>query len=46
MRKVSRWLVGFAALTLIAAACGDDTTEPGGGDDIKTYDSIGDGEGS
>ena len=45
MRKVSRWLVGFAALTLIAAACGDDTTEPGGGDDIKTYDSIGDGEG-
>ena len=45
MRKVSRWLVGFAALTLIAAACGEDTTEPGGGDDVKTYDSIGDGEG-
>jgi putative spermidine/putrescine transport system substrate-binding protein len=45
MRKVSRWLVGFAALTLIAAACGDDPTEPGGGDDVKTYDSIGDGEG-
>jgi putative spermidine/putrescine transport system substrate-binding protein len=45
MRKVSRWLVGFAALTLIAAACGDDATEPGGGDDVKTYDSIGDGEG-
>jgi putative spermidine/putrescine transport system substrate-binding protein len=45
MRKVSRWLVGFAALTLIAAACGDDTTEPGGGDDVKTFDSIGEGEG-
>jgi len=45
MRKVSRWLVGFAALTLIAAACGDDPTGPGGGDDVKTYDSIGDGEG-
>ncbi len=45
MRKVSRWLVGFAALTLIAAACGDDPTEPGGGDDVKTFDSIGDGEG-
>ena len=45
MRKVSRWLVGFAALALIAAACGDDPTEPGGGDDVKTFDSIGDGEG-
>ena len=45
MRKVSRWLVGFAALTLIAAACGDDPTEPGGGDDVKTFDAIGDGEG-
>ncbi len=45
MRKVSRWLVGFAALTLIASACGDDTPEPGSGDDVKTYDSIGEGEG-
>ena len=45
MRKVSRWLVGFAALTLIAAACGDDAGEPGAGDDVKTYDSIGEGEG-
>ncbi len=45
MRKVSRWLVGFAALTLIAAACGDDAEEPGAGDDVKTFDSIGEGEG-
>ena len=44
MRKVSRWLVVGAALALIAAACGDDTT-PQGGDDVKTYDSIGEGEG-
>jgi putative spermidine/putrescine transport system substrate-binding protein len=45
MRKVSRWLVGFSALALIAAACGDDTNEPGGGDEVKTFDSIGEGEG-
>jgi putative spermidine/putrescine transport system substrate-binding protein len=45
MSKVSRWLVGFAALTLIAAACGDDAEEPGSGDDVKTFDSIGEGEG-
>jgi putative spermidine/putrescine transport system substrate-binding protein len=44
MRKVRRWLVVGAALALIAAACGDDTT-PQGGDDVKTYDSIGEGEG-
>jgi putative spermidine/putrescine transport system substrate-binding protein len=44
MRKVSRWLVVGAALALIAAACGDDTT-PQGGDDVKTYDAIGEGEG-
>ncbi len=44
MRKVSRWLVVGAALALIAAACGDDTT-PQGGDDVKTYNSIGEGEG-
>jgi putative spermidine/putrescine transport system substrate-binding protein len=44
MRKVSRWLVVGAALALIAAACGDDTT-PQGGDEVKTYDSIGEGEG-
>jgi putative spermidine/putrescine transport system substrate-binding protein len=44
MRKLSRWLVTAAALALIAAACGDDTT-PQSGDDVKTYDSIGEGEG-
>jgi putative spermidine/putrescine transport system substrate-binding protein len=45
MRKVSRWLVVVAALALIAASCGDDTKTPSGGD-IKTYDAIGEGEGS
>jgi putative spermidine/putrescine transport system substrate-binding protein len=44
MKKLSRWLVVFSALALIAVACGDDTT-PQGGDDVKTYDSIGEGEG-
>jgi putative spermidine/putrescine transport system substrate-binding protein len=44
MRKVSRWLVVGAALGVIAAACGDDTT-PQAGDDVKTFDSIGEGEG-
>jgi putative spermidine/putrescine transport system substrate-binding protein len=45
MRKVSRWLVVVAALALIAASCGDDTKTPSG-EDIKTYDAIGEGEGS
>jgi putative spermidine/putrescine transport system substrate-binding protein len=45
MRKVSRWLVVVAALALIAASCGDDTKTPSG-EDIKTYDAIGGGEGS
>jgi len=44
MRKVSRWLVVVAALALTAAACGDDTETPSG-DDVKTYDTIGEGEG-
>ena len=45
MRKVSRWLVVVAALALIAASCGDDTKTPSG-EDVKTYDAIGEGEGS
>ena len=45
MRKVSRWLVVVAALALIAASCGDDTKTPSG-EGIKTYDAIGEGEGS
>ncbi len=48
MRKVSRWLVAIATLTLVAAACGEDTTPGTGGGKIepaKTYTSIGDGEG-
>ena len=45
MKKVSRWLVIGAALALVAAACGDDTVDPGG-DDVTTFDSIGEGEGS
>jgi putative spermidine/putrescine transport system substrate-binding protein len=46
MKKVSRWLVVSAALALVAAACGDEPTDPGGGDDVTTFDSIGEGEGS
>ena len=45
MKKVSRWLVIGAALALVGAACGDDTVDPGG-DDVTTFDSIGEGEGS
>jgi putative spermidine/putrescine transport system substrate-binding protein len=45
MKRVSRWLVIGAALALVAAACGDDTTDPSG-DDVTTFDSIGEGEGS
>jgi putative spermidine/putrescine transport system substrate-binding protein len=44
MRKVSRWLVVFAALALVSGACGEETAEPSG-DDVKTYDAIGEGEG-
>jgi len=44
MKKVSRWLVVAAALALTAAACGDDPATPSG-DDVKTYDAIGEGEG-
>ncbi len=46
MKKVSRWLVVGAALALVAAACGDEPTDPSGGDDVTTFDSIGEGEGS
>jgi putative spermidine/putrescine transport system substrate-binding protein len=44
MKKVSRWLVVGAALALVAAACGDEPTEPSG-EDVTTFDTIGEGEG-
>jgi putative spermidine/putrescine transport system substrate-binding protein len=44
MKKVSRGLVVLATLALVAAACGDDTVEPGG-EDVTTFDAIGEGEG-
>jgi putative spermidine/putrescine transport system substrate-binding protein len=48
MKKVSRWLIVGAALALVAVACGDEPTDPGGdgGDDVTTFDEIGEGEGS
>ena len=48
MKKVSRWLIVGAAVALVAAACGDEPTDPGGdgGDDVTTFDEIGEGEGS
>ena len=48
MKKLSRWLIVGAALALVAAACGDEPTDPGGdgGDDVTTFDEIGEGEGS
>ena len=46
MRKVSRWLVAGATLALVAAACGEDTPSGSGGDQVKTFSKIGDGEGS
>jgi putative spermidine/putrescine transport system substrate-binding protein len=45
MKKLSRWLVVGAALALVTAACGDEPTEPVG-EDVATFDSIGEGEGS
>jgi putative spermidine/putrescine transport system substrate-binding protein len=44
MKKVSRWLLVGAALALVAAACGDEPTEPSG-EDVTTFDEIGEGEG-
>ena len=32
MTKISRWLAALAVLTLVAAACGDDSAEPGSTD--------------
>jgi putative spermidine/putrescine transport system substrate-binding protein len=46
MRKLSRWLVAGATLALVAAACGEDTPSGSGGDEVKTFDTIGEGEGS
>jgi putative spermidine/putrescine transport system substrate-binding protein len=46
MTKARRWLVVGAALALVAAACGDEPTDPSEGDDVTTFDSIGEGEGS
>jgi len=45
MKKVSRWLVVLATLALVAAACGEDTPGPSG-DDVTTFDAIGEGEGA
>lgn len=55
--RVSRWLAGLAALAFVAAACGDsgDSSGANGGNGgngeggitpTKTYDTIGEGEGS
>jgi putative spermidine/putrescine transport system substrate-binding protein len=49
-KKVRTWFVVLAALAIVAAACGDDETpsgETGGAiEPAKTYDSIGETEGS
>jgi putative spermidine/putrescine transport system substrate-binding protein len=46
MRNASRWLIICAAVALVAAACGEDAAEPGGGGEAPVvYDEIGDGEG-
>ena len=50
MNKVRTWFVVLAALAIVAAACGEDDTTSGatGGaiEPAKTYDSIGETEGS
>jgi putative spermidine/putrescine transport system substrate-binding protein len=48
MRYVPKWFVAVAALSLVAAACGDDGDGGGGGGEIEApvvYDTIGEGEG-
>jgi putative spermidine/putrescine transport system substrate-binding protein len=51
MRKTSRWVALFGVLTIIAAACGSDTTSSGatgtsGATGPTVIDSVGDGEGA
>jgi putative spermidine/putrescine transport system substrate-binding protein len=49
MRRASKWFVLVAALGLVGAACGSETSGPGGDGTItppKTYTAIGVGEGS
>ena len=50
MNKVRTWFVVLAALAIVAAACGDEETPSGGSggaiEPAKTYDSIGETEGS
>jgi putative spermidine/putrescine transport system substrate-binding protein len=45
MRKAIRMLAVASALGLVAAACGDDAAEPGGGEPPVVFDEIGEGEG-
>jgi putative spermidine/putrescine transport system substrate-binding protein len=50
-KTVRTWFVVLAALAIVAAACGDDDTTPSGEtggaiEPVKTYDSIGETEGS
>ncbi|HET7928655.1 MAG TPA: extracellular solute-binding protein [Actinomycetota bacterium] len=49
-KTVRTWFVVLAALAIVAAACGDDETPSGGSggaiEPAKTYDSIGETEGS
>ncbi len=49
-KMVRTWFVVLAALAIVAAACGDDETPSGGSggaiEPAKTYDSIGETEGS
>jgi putative spermidine/putrescine transport system substrate-binding protein len=46
MRKAGRWLIVCSVLALVAAACGEDAAEPGGGGEPPVvYDEIGDAEG-
>ena len=51
MRKTPRWVALFGVLTIIAAACGSDTTSSGatgtsGATGPTVIDSVGDGEGA
>jgi putative spermidine/putrescine transport system substrate-binding protein len=48
MSKGTRWLAVIGVLTVVAAACGSDTTSPGASGSVepaKVFDTIGEGEG-